>query len=778
MDDNKRKAQNQSEVLNEQQSYAASFNGKHLLVLAGAGTGKTHTIINRAKYLINSGVDPHRILILSFTRKSAREIVERIIRDFDSKPDGLVGQTFHSWCYSIIHSYPNVFPEAEYSLLDDEDQDSCFKLLCGRKWKVKKSQDRHERIRPEDIQSVYSYVINTKCSLADAIRMKLYDNAPSELDVSDDVKVIAGVITMYIAYKQEKKYIDYDDILLVVCKYLKHNDGLRHIIAKSYEHILIDEMQDTNPLQYELLSSFYDDCHLFCVGDDAQSIYAFRGADFKTIHRFSEIVPEAETCKLTLNYRSTQEILDLSNWLLSQSPLQYDKELVAARGRGIKPQILEWGDEYDEAEDITEKMKESLSVYGKKWGDNLALSRTQWGLRKLEGLCIKKRIPYILLGGGMLLKMSHIRDVTSALRIVANYLDELAWVRYLQLWEGIGPVTSAKIIGEIAMEKNLIDALTLLQKMDLQQEISEILLNIVDLQSDPKKSVEKVVEGLTPRLSHKYEDSWHWRKNDFEILAELAGGSPSITSFISEYILDPQLELKKSGADVEDHVILSTIHSAKGLEADSVYIVNASARSYPTQRAILNGEDAIEEERRCLYVALTRAKNRLFIYRDNHIKHISNDDTNYYFLQDVPKELYDEGYIGLQRQLMENNLQQSPQKIDLYSDFDFFEVSETNENESPNDSDSGITPTDKVENDSSIVYVDAPNDRLDSSFIEASKLQLKVGDIVEHKRYGRGTIKEIKKSPRGDSLALKVVFDTDDETRILLNTKDKLKLIK
>lgn len=778
MDDNKRKAQNQSEVLNEQQSYAASFNGKHLLVLAGAGTGKTHTIINRAKYLINSGVDPHRILILSFTRKSAREIVERIIRDFDSKPDGLVGQTFHSWCYSIIHSYPNVFPEAEYSLFDDEDQDSCFKLLCGRKWKVKKSQDNQERITPNHIQSVYSYIINTKCSLADAIRMKIYDNAPSDLDVSADVKVIAGVITMYIAYKQERKYIDYDDILLVVCKYLKHNEGLRHIIAKSYEHILIDEMQDTNPLQYELLSSFYDDCHLFCVGDDAQSIYAFRGADFKTIHRFAEIVPEAETCKLTLNYRSTQEILDLSNWLLSQSPLKYDKELVAARGKGIKPQILEWGDEYDEAEDITQKMIDSISTLGKKWGDNLALSRTQWGLRKLEGLCIKKKIPYIILGGGKLLKMSHIRDVTSALRIVANYLDELAWVRYLQLWDGIGPVTSAKIIGEIVMEKNLLDSLTLLKKMNLQKEISEILLSIVDLQSNPRESVEKVVDGMSERLSQIYADSWHWRKNDFEILAELAGGSPSVTSFISEYILDPQLELKKAGADPEDHVILSTIHSAKGLEADSVYVVNASAHSYPSTRAILNGENAIEEERRCLYVALTRAKNRLFIYRDNHVKHISNIDNNYYFLQDVPKELYDEGYIGIQRQLKEIEIQSNPQKINLYSDFDFFDASGTDENESTNDSDSGITPTDKVENDSGIVYVDAPNDSLDSSFIEASKLQIKVGDIVEHKRYGRGTVKEIKTSPRGDSLAFNVVFDADDQTRILLNKLDKLKLIK
>ena len=192
----------------------------------------------------------------------------------------------------------------------------------------------------------------------------------------------------------------------------------------------------------------------------------------------------------------------------------------------------------------------------------------------------------------------------------------------------------------------------------------------------------------------------------------------------------------------------------------------------------MNGENAIEEERRCLYVALTRAKNRLFIYRDNHVKHISNIDNNYYFLQDVPKELYDEGYIGIQRQLKEIEIQSNPQKINLYSDFDFFDASGTDENESTNDSDSGITPTDKVENDSGIVYVDAPNDSLDSSFIEASKLQIKVGDIVEHKRYGRGTVKEIKTSPRGDSLAFNVVFDADDQTRILLNKLDKLKLIK
>ena len=657
--------------LNEQQKYAATFNGKHLLVLAGAGTGKTRTIIARAKYLIQSGVNPKRILILSFTRKSAAEIVERISTELPTtKSEGLIGSTFHSWCMAIIQNNPDIFPQASYTLLDREDQESCFRLLCGRKWGHKNQND--EKVAPKSIVDIYSYMANAQCSLSDAIRMKMYNNAPATLNVDDDNEVLKGVIVMYLDYKRSRKYIDYDDILLIVSKYLKRNEELRKHIAGLYDHILVDEMQDTNPLQYELLSSFYDDCHLFCVGDDAQSIYAFRGADFNTIHKFSEIVAGAEVCKLTINYRSTQEILDLANWVIGNSPLNYDKKLIATRGNGEKPQILHWRDEWEEAENIALNLLDEFKIHGKKWGDNLVLSRSSWGMRKVEGALIKHKIPYRIFGGSSLMQSRHIRDVVAPMRIVSNYLDEIAWSRYLQLWEGIGPVASAKIIGKVINEKNLDDCLFSLMEMNLQKEIADTLVQISNLQFDPANAITEALGVMFGRLKQIYKDEWEWRKDDFPILSEVAKKTGSISEFVSEYILDPQLDLyAKEGAKVDDCVTLSTIHSAKGLEADNVFLVNASSKSYPTSKAVLNGEDDMEEERRCLYVALTRAKNKLRIYRDMQSIHVANSDEQFYFLNEMPLELFEPKDISAHSYMRNNALPQSTiVQEDIYSDFD------------------------------------------------------------------------------------------------------------
>ena len=660
------------EGLNPQQKYAAQFDGKHLLVLAGAGTGKTRTIIARARHLIESGVNPRRILILSFTRKSAREIVERISAMLpESKSDGLTGQTFHSWCMSIIKNHPNVFPQANFTLLDEEDQESCFRLLCGRKWSHKGVDDR--KIRPEDILAVYSYMANARCSLSDAIRMKLYDNAPSTLNVEKDNAILKGVISMYFEYKRQRKYIDYDDILLIVSKFLKRNEKLRDHIAGLYDHILIDEMQDTNPLQYELLSSFYDRCHLFCVGDDAQSIYGFRGADFKTIHRFAEIVKDAEVCKLTVNYRSTQEILDLSNWLIEQSPLNYDKRLTADRGPGVRPILKHWGEDWEEANDVASTIKHSFTTLGKKWSDNLVLSRSVWGLRKVEACLVKHKIPYMIFGGGGLMSSRHVRDVVAPLRIVSNYLDELAWSRYLQLWRSLGPVTAAEIIGKIVNCAGLDDSIDALEEFtrrrNLQKEITETLRRISRQAYNPSKAISDAIDVMRPRLMELYKDEWSWRKDDFPLLEEIAKKTGSITEFIAEYIIDPVLKTaKKEGTQDDDVVKLSTIHSAKGLEADMVYLVNASVNSYPTKRAITNGEDAVEEERRCLYVALTRARDYLYVYRDVHSIHANRRDR--YFFNNVPSQLFNSEIIAA------NYVDISPQGFtgiideDIYSDFD------------------------------------------------------------------------------------------------------------
>lgn len=639
------------DYLNQEQQYAATFTGKHLLVLAGAGTGKTRTIIARAKYLIKSGVSPKRILILSFTRKAANEIVERIKMEIpESQAEGLQGSTFHSWCMSIIKNHPQIFPQANYTLLDEEDQESCFRLLCGKKWAYKSSKD--EKIKPDTILSVYSYMANAQCSLSNAIRMRIYDNAPSTMDVEKDKVVLQGVIKMYLDYKIQRKYMDYDDILMIVSKYLKRNENLRKAIVQLYDHILIDEMQDTNPLQYELLSSFYDDCHLFCVGDDAQSIYGFRGADFHTIHNFTNIVKDSQVCKLTTNYRSTQEILDFSNWIIDNSPLKYNKKLVAHRGSGLKPRLIHWAEDWEEANDIANHMLDAFKTKGKKWSDNLVLCRSAWGLRKTEACLIKHKIPYVIFGGNGLMSSKHIRDIVAPMRVIANYLDELAWSRYLQLWQNIGAVTAARIIGQVLEAQNLDDSLTTLTEIvntnGYEKEIYKALFAINRKRFDPSEAINDALGVMSKRLEHIYKDNgWNWRKDDFPILMEVAKKTSSIHDFVAEYVLDPKLDtaLKDSGK-LDDVVRLSTIHSAKGLEADIVYVINASTKSYPTPRAILNGEKAIEEERRCLYVALTRAKDELRVYRDVHSIHITNQHDNYYFLNNLPVYLYDNVIIA------------------------------------------------------------------------------------------------------------------------------------
>lgn len=635
------------ENLNEQQRAAVEFSGKHLLVMAGAGTGKTRTIIARAQHLIQQGVAPHRILILSFTRKSAREIVERIKLDIGGlSAEGLRGQTFHSWCMDIIMNNPKVFMHHEYTLLDEDDRESCIKLLCG---KGLKDKENHV-VKPTNVLEIYSYAVNARCSLSEAMRLKLYDNASrndTEVNKSIEINkpVYEEVIRRYLSYKTVHKYMDYDDILNVVAKGLEKNEKAREFITARYDHILVDEMQDTNPLQYQLLSAFYEKCHLFCVGDDAQSIYAFRGADFKTMHRFTQIVPDSTRMDLIVNYRSTQGILNLSNWILNQSPLNYKKNLMSARGMGKKPIFITCKDEWDEANDVTTKIQKSISEKGANYSDNMVLCRSLYGLRTIESQCISKKIPYIIYGGTSLMQSKHVRDVVSPMRIVANYKDELAWMRYLLLWKGIGEVSASKIINNVIGEESLDDCLDKLSGCGLQEEISQTLKNIKEMQFSPSLAISKTLETMENRLKELYKEEWSWRKQDFDILREVAIGTNGILEFVSEYVLDPKLEttVKQGESGEKDCCILTTIHSAKGLEASYCYLLKASPTSFPTARAIENGEDAIEEERRCLYVALTRAKDELHIYRNVHSLHVdtqSEDPSDsLYFFNALPNHL-------------------------------------------------------------------------------------------------------------------------------------------
>ncbi|MBQ3070670.1 MAG: ATP-dependent helicase [Tidjanibacter sp.] len=607
--------------LNKEQLAAATYNGKHLLVLAGAGTGKTRTIIARALHLISTGVQPTRIKILSFTKKSAQEIANRIKIEGSKMTEAkqVSGSTFHSWCMDLITRYGSAFGLEGYSCIDEEDRESAISIAIGNLYNKKKIQVGKEQIKGSQLSDIYSYAVNTRQNLSTAIKMKLYPMQSGELvdiNVRRIKELIEPVIRAYIEYKRSRHYIDYDDMLMAVASILKQNIELKAFVSSLYDHILIDEMQDTNPLQWMLLESFMENCHLFCVGDDAQSIYAFRGADFKSIHSFVDRVPNSDVYKLEENYRSTQEILDLSNWLLDESPLNYDKHLFAHRGKGQKPIMQFINNDWEEAEFITDNILSNIAD-GLCYKSHMVLSRTILGTRKVEAACISKKIPCIVYGGTGLLRTRHVRDVVSALRIIANFRDELAWMRYLKLWQGVGDVMASSLIEKMFAYSTLQECVEIVKSSGIKDDTSyKLLEELIPLDHSPEEAISVAVKRLDKTLSRLYKsEQWSWedRKKDFDALKLVAKQSNNLSSFITEYILDPIAELSKvlAAEDDNDKVVISTIHSAKGLEADICYVVSVMPGIFPSHKA--TSEDDIEEERRCLYVALTRAKDKLYL---------------------------------------------------------------------------------------------------------------------------------------------------------------------
>lgn len=635
---------NNTQSLNEQQRAAVEFKGRNLLVLAGAGTGKTRTIIARARHLLKNGVSPERILILSFTRKSAKEIVDRLQSALPKRSAEMKGCTFHSWCMELIESNPQVFNFGKYSVIDEDDRNSAFNLICGRNFKASNF------IKPEQLSDVYSYMVNACCNLSKALQVKIFNGRTDKATrnaILGKRPVYEAAIRKYIEFKAQHRYLDYDDILHRVATGLARNEEAARHLASHYDHILIDEMQDTNPLQYKLLKSFWDHVNLFCVGDDAQSIYGFRGADFQSVHHFTEVVPDAEVMRLTLNYRSTQQILDFANWVLQRSPLNYDKNLKADRGKGELPMLIHYAQEWDQARDVVMRIRNSVGMEGCKYADNMVLSRSNYGMRSVEACLIEAGIPYIIFGGTSLMKSAHVRDVVSALRIVANYRDELAWMRYLKLFPGVGDITAAKIIAKLLEKQTLRECLeTLVIDFKMPGEAASTLQAIYNLQAEVGKAIQAAFSGLEKQLKSHYKDDWEARSRDLPILQMIGNAAESLTAFLSEYLFDPSLELgQKNESKPDDHVILTTIHSAKGLEARNCYILNVSYNNFPSSHAIELGDEAVEEDRRCLYVALTRAKDRLFIYRSIRAVRVLDPEaeencSKSYFLNNLPPALY------------------------------------------------------------------------------------------------------------------------------------------
>jgi DNA helicase-2/ATP-dependent DNA helicase PcrA len=590
--------------LNIQQQRAVTSSGGHVLVLAGAGTGKTRTIIARAAHLIGAGVPPWRILLLTFTRRAAREMVDRLGQMIGKPAEGLPAGTFHHFCLRTMRRMPDAFGIEGTTVIDRDDQLQLMRLI--RSDLKEKDADFP---KAAELVNLCSYARNT----LQPSRSYLETYTEYEGKIIDQ---LCRMFEVFDQRKRENRYLDYDDILLRFARRLNGDEAVNRRIRESYDHILVDEMQDTNPLQWQMLEGMRDPARLFCVGDDAQSIYAFRGADFRNVHAFRDRIPNAEILRLEENYRSTQGILDLSNWLLDSSNIPYDKHLTAHRKTKSTPTLKDFNSEYEEADWVTGDIVERHRA-GRPWKDHMIITRTGFGARAVESYMVEKDIPYHFVGGTSLLQTAHVKDLLCLVRAADSHLDELGWARYLTLWPRIGDKSAARLIRGMKDAPDTEKALEmLLPLLKGRQEIVDGPSGVRDYLERPSAAIEQAARFLAPLMEKRY-DNWKSRMRDFELLIRIAEKHRTLKGFMETYTLDP-ISISTAGLlDADDIVILTTVHSAKGTEAPVCYLIRVEPGMYPHMRS-MGSEEAKEEERRILYVAMTRAQDELILTRTYH----------------------------------------------------------------------------------------------------------------------------------------------------------------
>ncbi|MBF7683730.1 ATP-dependent helicase [Acinetobacter sp. B5B] len=620
--------------LNAQQREAVTTDQAHCLVLAGAGCGKTKTIIARAAYLITQGMPASHVQILTFTRRAASEIVTRVEQQLGEAAHGLRASTFHTFCIALLRKHSKALGLGQFTVIDRDDQVMIFRLLRGK-------GKNNTLPKAAQLCDIYSFARNTCCNLSEALEKIL----PEAIG---DKENIAEVMKAYEQRKRRSQFFDYDDILVAVATQLQQSTSFLTSVVKQHQAFLVDEMQDTNPLQWALLEPFIGRAQLFCVGDDAQSIYGFRGADFENIHRFKSYVPDAMVYKLENNYRSTQQILDVSNWLLKQSEINYNKSLIATRHKQSKPQFHLFMNEFEEATWISQDIYARHHTHHTAWNEHMVLVRSAYAARHIERAFIAMSIPYQFIGGAKLLESAHVKDLLSMLRVVVNCKDDIAWMRFLTLWNGIGDVGASKIAMHMSEYNHLNQCCDYLTSCvsKLPSHVIEGLRQLSQLTHYSEKSIVHAVAILTDQLEEKYQQDWSKRQKDFYLVQQLAMKHHHLAQFLEEYVLEPISIADVKQTTNDDIVTLTTIHSAKGLEENVCYVPHLSVGFYPHART--QGDfDAVEEERRVLYVALTRARNELILtkhesvswsydLKDEQGRHVSG-----YFLNDFPTDLVD-----------------------------------------------------------------------------------------------------------------------------------------
>lgn len=609
--------------LNNAQLEAVTRQKGPMLVIAGAGSGKTRTLVYRAIRLIEDGINPENILLLTFTRKAAGEMLRRASRLLDDRCSNISGGTFHSFANMILRRYAKLIGFASnFSILDRKDAEDVIGLVRTNMG-YHKSKERFPH--KETISDIISKALNKDCPIEKVLK----EGYPHFAQNSKDIKKIQKE---YSSYKKNRSIMDYDDLLVYLEKLLSSNEEIRGKLSNFYRYIMIDEFQDTNKLQARIAYSLASNHkNIMVVGDDSQSIYSFRGANFKNIMDFPKKYKDARIIKLEQNYRSTQPILDFTNEIIRFAKESYRKTLYTKKEGEQKPVYIESQDDNYQSKFIVQRILE-LREEGVPLNDIAVLFRSSWHSMDLEIELMSHNIPFVKYGGLKFTEAAHIKDILAYLKVAYNPMDSVSWHRILLLIEGIGPQTASDLIGGIVDDGRGIDYLNESPHSnrkysgDLEKLYST--LEMISGTKSPLSDKVKAVLGIyDPIMKEKYDD-FNKRVNDVNSLEIIAQRYKELEDFLVDLTLEPlderQTRTEPEDKD-EDKLILSTIHSAKGLEWHTVFIISLIDGYIPSTYALFTAED-IEEERRLLYVAATRAKQNLYLVKPD-IKSVGG---NYY----------------------------------------------------------------------------------------------------------------------------------------------------
>lgn len=588
-------------ILNDAQRQAATTFDGPVLCVAGAGTGKTATLTARVANMIRAGIRPESILLLTFTRKAAQEMLRRAALLVGDKSGDVRGGTFHAFAHGLLRRHGDQVGLGDgFTIIDQEDLDLMIKAQVEELGFAGKTSDLPAA---PTMRAMFGKAVNWSMALAEVVR-KDYAEYASCLPQLTQVRSAVDY------YKLWHRLVDFDDLLVFAQRLLESHQSIRETLSERHRYIMVDEYQDTNAMQariVRLLASAHD--NVMAVGDDAQSIYAFRGANVRNILEFPAQFPGAKIIPLEENFRSAQPILNATNAVIAQAKDSFRKTLYSRRALGALPEMVYCEDEHAQSEYVAESML-ALHAGGVAFADMAVLFRSSFHAFDLELELHAVGIPFVKVGGLRYLESRHVKDVVSFLRVLCNPSDALAWMRILTMLPGVGAKTAQRMIaGALAADDAYRYFAALPQKGKYQADAQRLGVMLREARlCPPAAQIDRVMAYYLPTLREWADDEKDYlrRRQDIEQLGVMAARYASLEALLSELALDPPNEQSEQAAS--DRATLSTIHSAKGLEWKDVFVLWLTEGRFPSLYAY-EDDDRLAEELRLLYVAMTRAKD-------------------------------------------------------------------------------------------------------------------------------------------------------------------------